>query len=147
MGTLFDLCLDEITTRRMTLIKEMEALSTAMEDDSIPLSEHDGLIYQAFMNAIVLDEATKATIVVDFSENTCDTVLDKMNSDPEIKKLAVNRFFHSFGEYTGELLELENMQMLLEILPFILEHFMNRREGGLPPPPTIEDLTPQPHET
>ena len=49
-----------------------------------------------------------------------------MSSDPEIKKIAVSTFSASFREYTGELLELEGMQMLLEILPFIMEDLIER---------------------
>ena len=119
-GALLDLCLAEITTRRISLAKEMQMLSTEMsevEDDSMRLSEYDDHIHQTLIKALILNTVTAKPILVDLSETTCDIFLDEMTSDPKTKSRAVNMFFSGFTEHTDSFIKLELMNRLFNGAP------------------------------
>ncbi|MDE0118832.1 MAG: hypothetical protein OXM55_02350 [Bdellovibrionales bacterium] len=151
---LLDLCLSEITTRRIALREEMKELSTEMQagdDTSTNLSEHDNHIYLTLMKALILNTITEKPLIINLSETTCDIFLDNIISDPETKSTAVDMFFSHFEKHTDAFIRLEFMKFLSkekkpveeipeeEFAPYIKKLIPTRHT---PLRPTKEDLPP-----
>lgn len=144
--TMFDLCFDQLLQRRLSLQKEMVAVSGEIrnaegqgEGKEAVFSYYSRRIFQFLLKVNVLflieDE------FIDVSENTCDVFIDEALSDFSVRMEAIDNLFRSIMADTAEMVQHKFMEALdkqrkgVIIDESALEQLMQMmdREGFVPP--------------
>ena len=146
IGPLLNLCLSEITERRIILIEEMNQFRRKIKEEEnvssrLP-SDYDDRLYKIIIKVFTLNTITAKPLTIDLSKTTCDTFLDEISVDPEIKIKAVDMFFSHFEKNTDAFIKEELIRYLSNAVPSLPIEEMPKPQIDIEEPTEEEPVKP-----